>query len=154
VNKVKMHGDIRVKTHAKYKNLYKEFRNLIVRDSHELFFVSACLGYSRDIRSPLGRNADERFWSNTITPEEYSTYYAMLIETAGMEFDSINSDTNVLAIIEEYSNAGMEILISELLVDFVIEQNNDIRLDPSCKKDIPKIILAYLYDQTTQNANS
>lgn len=146
---MKMLGDIRVQTHQKYRTLYKEFRNLVVKESHELFFICSSLGYKRKKRSPLGRSGDPRFWSSTISPEEYSSYYAMIIESSEMDFDSIEDDSKVIAIIEEYANAGMEILLDEILSDYVIEQDNDIRLDPSCKGEIAKITLAFLYEQTS-----
>lgn len=143
-----MAGDIRVRTDRRYRSLYNDLKNFVAKDMHEIFFICACLGYRKEQKKPLRRDGDDRFWSSTITPEEYASYYAMLIEMNDMDFSVIVDDRKVLATIEEYANAGMEILIDDLLSDYSIERGDDIRLDTSCSKELPKVILGYIYEKT------
>ena len=112
-----------------------------------MFFLCACLGYRRGKRKPLGRDGDDRFWSSTITPEEYANFYAMLIDANNMDFSAIAEDKKVVAIMEEYANAGMDILMDDVLSDYTIERGEELRLDPSCSGDLPKVLLAYVYEK-------
>jgi hypothetical protein len=139
-----MAGDIRVRTDRHYRTLYNDFRNFVAKDMHEVFFLCACLGYRAGKRKPLGREGDDRFWSSTITPEEYASFYAILIESRNMDFSAIADDKTVIATMEEYANAGMQILLEEVLADFTLDRGEDLRLDPSCSKELPKVLLAYV----------
>lgn len=143
---MKMAGDIRVRTNRRYRTLYNDLRNFAAKDMHEIFFICAVFGYREGKREPLGREGDDRFWSSTITPEEYACYYAMLIEASDMDFSRLLNDKSVIMAIEEYANAGMKILLDNLLDSFVIERGGDIRLEGGCSKELPKILLGYLYD--------
>jgi len=149
---MKMEGDIRVRTHARYARLYNELKNFVVGDSHELFYVCACLGYRASRQQPVGKNAEERFWSRTITPFEWATYYAMLLQESDMDFSAIQDDRNVIARVEEYANAGMEIILEELLHDYVTCDQREIRLDRSLARELPKEFLHFIYDQLNGEA--
>ena len=142
-----MAGDIRVRTDRHHRGLYNDFRNFVVKDMHEMFFLCACLGYRKGKRKALGRDGDDRFWSSTITPEEYANFYAMIIDGSEMDFSAISDDKKVVAIMEEHANAGMDILMEEVLSDYTIERGEDLRLDPSCSAELPKVLLAYLYEK-------
>jgi len=145
-----MAGDIRVRTNRHYRALYNDFRNFVVKDMHELFFLCACLGYREGKRMPLVRDGDDRFWSGTITPEEYSSFYAILIESNDMDFSVIVDDKKVITVMEEYANAGMQILLEEVLADYTIDRGDDLQLDPSCSKELPKVLLAYVYEKASK----
>jgi hypothetical protein len=142
-------GDIRVRTDRHHKSLYNDLRNFVAKDMHEIFFLCACLGYREGKRKPLGRDSDDRFWSSTITPEEYASFYAIMIESKGMDFSSIAEDKEVISVMEEYANAGIQILLEGVLKDYIIDRNNEIRLDPSCSKELPKVFLAYLFEKSS-----
>ncbi len=144
---MKLAGDIRVRTDRRYRTIYNDFKNFVAKDMHEIFFLCACLGYRKGKKKPLGRNGDDRFWSSTITPEEYASYYAMLIETNDMDFSVIADDRVVIATIEEYANAGMNILLEDVLGEYTLSRGDDLRLDPSCSKELPKVLLAYVYEK-------
>ena len=111
-----MSGEIRVRTESKYKNLYNDMRNFALGDMHEFFFLCACLGYKAGKPKELGSGAEDRFWSKTFTPDEYACFYAMILEKKDMELSSIADDKVVIAEMEKYANAGMEILIDDFLV--------------------------------------
>lgn len=118
-----MDTNIRVKTDRKCRTLYRDLTNLAVGDSHELFFICACLGYRRKHSVPLGRSGDDRFWSDTITPEEWTAFYAMLLQENEMDFNVVQDDKKVIARVEEFSNGGMEILLDECLDGYVTMAN-------------------------------
>ena len=142
-----MSVDIRVRTSREYKKLYNDFRKRAVQDSHELFFIGACIGYRSGKRIPLGGSAEDRFWSSTITAEEWASYYAMFLESKEFDFGALVDDRVVIQAIEEYSNAGIGILLEELLSEYTRGDTADIGLDPGCSSELPKILLAYLFEQ-------
>jgi hypothetical protein len=145
-----MAGDIRVRTDRRHSTLYNDFRNFVAKETHEMFFLCACLGYCEGKRKPLGRDGDDRFWSSTIIPEEYASFYAMVIESNDMDFSTIADDKSVVVAMEEYANAGMQILLEDLLADYTLDRGEDLRLDPSCSKELPKVLLAYVYEKASQ----
>ena len=137
-------GNIRVKTEKKYKYIYNEFKNIFKREFHELFFISACIGYKKRKKQELEGGGDDRFWSGTITPQEYCCYYAMVLKDNDMEVESIKEDKKILEIIEKYSNSGMKVLFDELLNDYLISKD-DFRIDFSEKGKLPRDFFQYLY---------
>lgn len=148
-----MDGQIRVKTDARYKELYNNMKNsLVVGDFHELFFVCACIGYSKGLRKPIAKG-DDRFWSRTITPTEWACYYAMLLEQNDYDFSVIMDDKEVLMVIEEYANAGMEVIIDGFLSSYLLpsSKGKEPQLDPSCSKTLPKDFLHYILEQSEAN---
>ncbi len=142
-----MDSDIRVKTDRQYRTLYNELKNFAFGDMHELFFLCVCLGYKNNKRKTLGKSGDDRFWSRTIVPDEWACYYAIMIESNDMDFHSILDDKKVIACMEEYANAGMEILMEEVLSMYVINNSDEPSLDPSNSKELPKILLSFIYEQ-------
>lgn len=145
-----MDGQIRVKTEARYKELYNNMKNsFAVGDFHELFFVCACIGYHRKKRKAIARG-DDRFWSRTITPSEWGCYYAMLLEDNNYDFSMIMDDKKVLSVVEEYANYGMEILIDDFLGSYLLpgSKGKEPQLDPTCSKTLPKDFLHYILEQS------
>jgi hypothetical protein len=140
-------GDIRVRTDRRHRALYNELRKFVVKDMHEMFFLCACIGYRQGERKPLGRDGEDRFWSGTFTPEEYASFYAMVIESNDMDFSAIADDKEVIGTMEEYANAGMQILLKEVLADYILTRGEEVSLDPSCSKELPKVILAYVNEK-------
>jgi len=140
-------SDIRVKTHYNFKYLYNELKNVALGDMHELFFICANLGYRGKQKKSLGSNSEDRFWSSTITPEEWACYYSMVIEDSSMDFTSLKDDKIVINTIEEYANSGMEILIKDILKDYILKGDGPPRLDSSSTKELTKTILHYIFDK-------
>lgn len=145
---MKMDTSIRVRTDRSYKDLYNQLRNVVVDESHELFFLCACLGFRKKKRIPLGARGDDRFWSNTIRPEEWCCYYSLILEENGMDFSKIKDDKKVIATIEEYANGGMEILIEDCMGDYLIKSDDRFSLDSAAVKDLPKLLLHYIYEES------
>ena len=71
----------------------------------------------------------------------------MILERNSMDLSSIKDDKSVIEEIELYANAGMEILINELLIDYIHETNEDYKLDSTCKEELPKALLHFIYEQ-------
>jgi hypothetical protein len=142
---MKMDTNLRIKTDKKHRTLYNQLTGFAVGESHELFFLCACLGYRRRKAKALGRSGDERFWSKTITPEEWCAYYAIILEEQNMNFAHIQDDKAVLSRIEEYANGGVEILIEECLADF-LSSSSEVSIDKKGSGELPKILFDYLHD--------
>ncbi len=149
---MKMDPSIRVRTERVYKNLYNQLRNVAVGDNHELFFICACLGYRRGLSKAIGSKSDDRFWSGTIQPEEWCCYYAMILDENDMDFGRIKDDKQVIARIEEYANAGMEVLIEECLDDFLIAAEGEPTIDRAMMKDLPKTLMHYIHEESTRES--
>jgi len=142
-----MDTQIRVRTDARHGQLYNDLKNVVVGEFHELFFVCACLGYRAKKRVQLAKPAD-RFWSSTITPREWSSYYAMTLEAAKFDYQAISDDKRVTGLVEEYANAGMQVLLSELLHEYLLPGNRETpQLDVRSSTELPKHFLHFLYDQ-------
>jgi len=142
-----MDTNIGVKTDRRYRSLYNELKNFAFGDMHELFFLCVCLGYINNIQKPLEKNGDARFWSRTITPDEWTCYYAIMIESNEMNFHSIMDDKKVIACMEEYANAGMEILIDEILSMYITGNSDEPSIDRSNSKELPKVLLSFIHQQ-------
>jgi hypothetical protein len=147
---MKMDGKIRVATDAKYKELYSNMKsNGVIEDSHELFFLCTCLGYRNGTRLPM-KKRDDRFWSSTIKPNEWACYYAMILEQNNYDYAKVSEDKDVLVTIEEYANAGMDILITEFLGDYLLtsSKSTDPQLDTACSKELPKQFVHFIFEQS------
>lgn len=147
---MKMDGNIRVATEAKYKELFNNMKsNGVVDDFHELFFLCASIGYRKSSKTPIKRR-DDRFWSKTISPREWACYYAMVLEKNAFDYEKVSEDKDVLAIIEGYANAGMDILIKDFLGDYLLpsSRSTDPQLDPTCCKELPKNFVHFIFEQS------
>jgi len=139
-----MSTDLRVRVNRSYSDLYTDWKNLVCLEMHELFFLCACLGFNADTSTKLGKAGEPKFWSATITPEEWSCFYAMLLKQNEMDPTAIMDDRKVIAAIENYANGGMEVLLDGLLSDFTVGDAESLRLDSSSCKDLAKSILVYI----------
>jgi len=139
-----MSGDIRVKTDSKYRYLYNDLKNFAFGDMHELFFLCSCLGFRTKKKKSLGTKGEDRFWSRTITPEEYACYYAMMLEESDMDLSVIKDDKLIISEMEKYANAGMELLLKDFLSEYC---SSGLKLDSSISKELPKALLHFIYEQ-------
>ena len=146
---MKMDGQIRVRTKKEHGQLYNDLKGIACTDFHELFFVCACLGYKNGAKKPLGKSGEERFWSRTITPPEWSCFYAMLLRDTlpNMDYSVVKDDKEVLSQIEQYANAGIEILAEKFLGDYLVKNTREPRLDPTTADELTKSFLYFVWDQ-------
>ena len=139
-----MSTDLRVKVSREYSDLYTDWKNLVCIEMHELFFLCVSLGFNARRSVPLCKKGEAKFWSGTITPEEWSCFYAILLKESEMNPTAIMDDKKVMSSIESYANGGMEILIEDLLSDFTVGNSGNLRIDNSNCKDLRKSILVYI----------
>ena len=145
---MKMDTNIRVRTDRKHRTLYNQLRSHALGDSHELFFLCACLARKHQVPKRLGGNGDDRFWSGTIEPEEWCCYYAIVLEENNMDFAQVTDDKTVIARMEEYANGGMDILINECLKDYLAASSGDeLVIDMNAARELPKALLSYFFEQ-------
>jgi hypothetical protein len=146
-----MDTQIRVRTEARYGQLYNDLKGVVVSEFHELFFVCACLGYRAGEPKALSKPGD-RFWSSTITPQEWSCYYAMALEKSGYSYEALGDDEVVIALAEGYANRGMEVLLEEFIGEYLLPDSKAaLQLDVRCSEELPKHFLHFLYDQADAN---
>jgi hypothetical protein len=139
---MKMSGDLRVKTSRRRKALFKDICDAVFpQNSHELFFLCACLGYREEVSIPLSRDGEEQFWSKTITYDEYTCYYSMILKDSGFDMSSLSDDAVVIKRIEEYANGGLDFLAREVIPDLIVESEGEERILPASKKMLPKTLL-------------
>ena len=150
---MKMDGEIRVKTVTRYGRLYNDMKIRLGGDFHEIFFACACLAYKRNQCKALGSAGSDRFWSKTITPREWSCYYAMTLKDGNMDFSGLHDDKKVISKMEGYANAGMDILIAEFLHDYLLVNAEEPQLDPASCKELPKTFLHFLFEQADENGD-
>jgi hypothetical protein len=146
-----MSGEIRVKTDQKYRHIYNELKNFAVGDMHELFFICVCLGFRAKKKKALGTTGNDRFWSRTITPEEFTCYYAIMLKENEMVLSVIKDDKFIIEEMEKYANAGMEILLEEFLSDYLIKSGDDLRIDSTSSRELPKALLHFIYEQSQES---
>ena len=140
-----MDDDIRVRAESRFADLFDSMKRSAVSEFHELFFLGACLAFSRGEKKKLKRPED-RFWSKTITPHEWSCYYAMYLSQHGMDFAGVANDKQLIRWVEEYANAGMEILIDETLSEYLVGAKENPRVDKGGQKnEIAKIVLGEIF---------
>jgi hypothetical protein len=144
--KMKKDERLRIRTSKNHKNLYNDLKGLLVQEFHELFFLYACVGYRNNCPVPLGKLGEERFWSDTITPEEWAAYRSMILASNDMNFNTIQDDKSVIAKIEEYAHGGMLHLIENELNGFFIEKDGEYAMDKMAAKEIPRRVMQYIFE--------
>jgi hypothetical protein len=137
---VEMSQKIRVKIEPKYKDIYNSLKNVAVGDFHELFFLCVCLGKKAGKKTSLERKED-CFWSSTIVPDEWYSYYGIFLHDNGIDLSSLTGDTAVLNVMQEYANAGMQVLLDEFLHVYV-KQDKDGKYIVDSTEEVSKDLLA------------
>lgn len=115
---IEMNQNIRVKIEPRYKMIYNGLKTHAVGEFHELFFLCVCLGCKSHKKVPLQKREDA-FWSTTVTPDEWYAFYAIHLYENELDFSSLGDDEAIIMSMEEYANAGIEILLEEFLCDYV-----------------------------------
>ncbi|MBN1459270.1 MAG: hypothetical protein JXA57_07025 [Armatimonadetes bacterium] len=142
-----MDTQIRVRTETRFARLYNDLRNLVVGEFHELFFVCASLGHQMGRQAALVKPGD-RFWSSTISPREWSCYYAIALESSEFDYEALTDDRRVIALAEEYANGGMQVLIENFLGEYLLPGSEDEpQLDVRYTEELPKHFIHFLYDR-------
>lgn len=114
-----MDQNIRITVDEVYKGIYDRLKNIAFNEFHDFFFLCVCIGKKNDIRKDFIKKKIPCFRSNNITTDEWYTYYAIYTEDNKMDLSCLGDDEKVIEVMQEYANGGMEILIDELLCDYV-----------------------------------
>lgn len=141
-----MSEPLRVKTDARYKNVYSDLKNLAIGDFHELFSICAYIGHKRSNVTALSGNKEQKFWSDTFSEHEWACFRAICLSDKRIEYSDVRDERKILSSIEEYANGGMAILISDFLNEFLIEKDGLFYLQESSAGDLPKRFLSYIHD--------
>lgn len=143
-----MSEPLRVKTEARYKNIYIDLRKVAVKEFHELFTICVFIGHRNGIILPIeGSSKDrDRFWSDTFSEREWACFRAICLKDKHIEYTNIMDDRKVLSSIEEYANGGITVLIKDFLKDFISEKDGVFFLEESTTGDLPKRFLSYIHD--------
>lgn len=142
---MKQSTDIRVRTGPRYDQLYKDLRPYC-GEAHAVFFLCFCLGVRTGRRAEEGVRRADRFWSGTITADEWACFYAVAVDQKHMEFGALDDDKVVVRIAETYADGGMEVLIDELLERF-LAKGDTYKLDTSVCADLSWQLLKFIPDQ-------
>ena len=150
---MKMDREIRVQSDKSHREFYRDYRKHLGKDAHELFYLAVCIGFHQKQHCPRTKNsAEERFWSRTILPEEWATYYAIMLHKNDMNYDAICDDAETLQMMEAYANGGINYLIEEELVGgFLIEKDGLTMFDSQLANDIPRRILQFMFHSIEWN---
>lgn len=144
---MKMDGEIRVKVSSRFNNVYNDMSGLVINEFHELFYLCVCIGYKVKQKLKLV-SPEDKFWSRTFNPDEYSTFYAIMLKDNELDFSSIHNDKDVIKNMEEYANGGMDYLLKNIIPEYVIDNNGGVAIDKSISKELVKDLLYYLYEQS------
>ena len=142
---MKQSTDIRVKTDPRFEQLYKDLKPYC-GEAHSVFFLCFCLGVKTGRRAASNAKRAERFWSGTITADEWACYYAVATDAGQMDFGVLDDDKAVVQIAESYADGGMEVLIDELLRTFMVKADA-YKLDTSACSDLSWEMLKFIPDQ-------
>lgn len=116
---ISMNPKIRVTVSPEFKDIYKGLKtSASIEEYHELFFLCVCLGCKTNRVKPLSKK-EALFWSNTIKPVEWCSYYSIFLHKNNMKFEDLGNDEEVIFLMQEYANGGMEFLIEDFLHDYI-----------------------------------
>lgn len=139
----------RIRTSRQHGKLYTELKGVLVQEFHELFFLSACIGYRSNCPVALGKNGEERFWSDTITSEEWAAYHSMILDANSMDFGALRDEKAVVAKIEEFAHGGMLHLVANVLHGYLVEKDGEYSLDRTLARDLPRRVMQYIHETAT-----
>lgn len=151
---------LRVSVNKKYKKIYQgltqnsNLRKSIFERHAKVFTFCAALGFKNDQRRALNSGEIENlFLSETLEEHDLTVIYSIAINTNPENNYNIISDKNeMLSIAEEYANAGMEILIDEVLSDYVQENEDDVLyLNYNDSSFLEKEILSFINSITNKS---
>lgn len=151
---MKMDGEIRIRTDVKHRCIYKDLKDLqVIGQYHELFFLCVCIAYKYGKKKPLGGRGEDRFRSADLSSDEWAVYYAMMVEMNDMKW-SLPDEKEMFRQIEEYANAGMDMLIELFLGDYLTSEHGEQRVLTSEGEELPRHFLAFLFEDAISENNS
>lgn len=145
---MKTSTNIRVKTDPRYETLYRDLK-LVCEDFHAIFFLCVCLGYRAKRRKSAAARRAERFWSATITLDEWTAYYSIALIEEEEDLAVLGDDAHVIAVAEAYADGGMEVLLEELLGPY-LTGGEVLSLEKNASKALANELLKFLWDKEAE----
>lgn len=80
----------------------------------EVFMLAACVGYSNGDRASLGQKLGIFDWSVFSEEEDIPVLRALAL-SSDLDVDEIENQDQLLTIVEEYANSGIDVLKQEII---------------------------------------
>jgi hypothetical protein len=138
---------ILVFTSKQYENIYIYLKDVYEIKYHDLFMLSASIGFRNNNPLPIGEKGRE-FRSNYLSNAQRATAYSMILNhpTVGKDLEKFNQEdfpSIAKKILEEYAEGGMQILVR----DVFRSKFKDGHLDKTYEEyDLD--IISYVYEQS------
>lgn len=140
--------DLRVRVDRRHFNLYDDMRQAgVVTEAHVLFFVGACLGFRKNLRSSP-KQRQEKFWSRTFAAEEWTCMYCMALAHFDGQLGRIQDDKEVMELMEEYATGGIDFIAESILPEYVLTSSNEPRLDTTAAIELPRALVYELWQMS------
>ena len=145
--------DVRVSVNKKYTKLYKalsqssNIRKSIFERHAKIFTLCVALGFNYNQRNEFNSGELENlFWSKTFEKHDLTVIYSLAINNDSENtYDIISDKEKMISIAEEYADGGMEILIENVLSEYIKEDENGfLYLNHSESSYLEKEILSFI----------
>jgi len=138
----------RVYTRPEYVKIYQKLKGLAFNEYHNLFTLCVFLGYKNKKRSKKSAKK-ELFWSQTFSPHELASFYALLIrESESGNFALLKDGEKALEWLQEYADGGMEVLLeSDVMKKFVVRHGDEINIDATVRDNLQKQLMYYIFSE-------
>lgn len=140
---------IRVKVEKKYHPIYKELtkkrnQHSSYFESHsKIFLLCALLAYREKEFKELD-SSEALFWADSFDDYEVNVALSIVLNELEYDYGIIDDDEAVIRKVEQYANRGIEILIEQVLDDYLKFRNGEyvlkIEEDVEFEKDILHLI--------------
>jgi len=126
--------DVRVSVNKKYTDIYKSLsqssniRKSIFERHAKIFTFCAALGFNKNKRNKFNSgDLENLFWSKTFGKHDLTVIYSLAVNDYSENItEIINDKEKMISIAEEYADGGMEILIDNVLSEFIKEKEDGI----------------------------
>lgn len=146
-------NNLRIRVSKKYVGIYKDLtsdkknlREPIFKQHADVFVLCCILGFRDGKRVPLEKG-EQLFFSHYLTNEEETTLKAIAIAEKDKNYQILDDEKALVQIVEEYANRGMEILIENVLSNFIRENEDGYYLQFSENDLLEKGILSFIYQE-------
>lgn len=140
---------IRVRTEKTHKTLYSELKQLNLGDAHAVFFIAACIGYEAGKRQKIV-SRDDRFFGDTITPDEWAIYQSIFLDEAGYNLSSINDREAIIRSMEEYANGGINVILENVPGCFDQHEDREVFIKKSERENLLERLLVLIFEKIPQ----
>lgn len=147
MSKLLQEGNYRVLGKQGTLDIYKRLKGKIFNEYHNLFTLCVCLAYKNKKKMTSKRKVEQLFWSDTFSPHEYAAFSSIIIkEDPNEEYLLLKDGENSLKYLQDYADAGIEILLkSDVMKNYIKNKNDILTLDFGEKDYLQKQIMYYVW---------